>query len=176
MKITKKLAAKVLKVVDAGLVNGVGEPEPGKMCVEAAVCYAMGLPHGDNPTCVSPALRSLKIALNDAAWSSPEARAKGLRRLAVIQLGSRDVLDDKEFARRVATLAIKTCVPRALRAATSLLSSENLHKQKLLDAADACAREGTQESAEAAWAARAAEAGKPLDLAALARKACGVSP
>lgn len=48
MRITRKIAVRVLEVVDAGLVSGVGSPEPGKMCVEAAVCYALGLPHGDS--------------------------------------------------------------------------------------------------------------------------------
>jgi hypothetical protein len=42
-KVTEELSRKVLEVVDAGLVSGMGEPTPGKMCVEAAVCYAMGL-------------------------------------------------------------------------------------------------------------------------------------
>lgn len=43
------IAKKVLKTVNAGLVKGLGESEPGKMCVEAAVCYALGLPHSDDP-------------------------------------------------------------------------------------------------------------------------------
>lgn len=114
------IAKKVLEVVDAGLSSGVGNPIPGQMCVEAAVCYALGLPHGDDPACVSRALRSLKIKLNDSRWSSDQARAKGLRRLALIQLGSRDHLDDKEFVRRVADLAIRKQVPIALRAAASI--------------------------------------------------------
>jgi hypothetical protein len=68
--ITAEVAQKVLDVVDAGLVRGVGEPVPGQMCVEAAVCYALGLPHGDDPACVSSALRGLKIRLNDSSlWS-----------------------------------------------------------------------------------------------------------
>ena len=82
--ITRDIAAKVLHIVDQGLSKGLGEQAPGQMCVEAAVCYALGLPHGDDPGCVSPALRRLKIGLNDANWSSPQARAKGLRRLAKI--------------------------------------------------------------------------------------------
>src|SRR5574343_868290 len=81
-EITQEIAAKVLRVVDAGLSHGVGEPIPGQMCVEAAVCYALGLPHGDNPQCVSNLLRSLKIRLNDTSWASNAERAKGLRRLA----------------------------------------------------------------------------------------------
>jgi len=53
MKITGELAAKVLAVVDAGLVKGLGEAVPGHMCVEAAVCYALGEPHSDAPSCGS---------------------------------------------------------------------------------------------------------------------------
>src|SRR5690242_1611498 len=120
IEITEEIAIKVLSVVDAGLVNGVGNPVPGQMCVEAAVCYALDLPHGDDPQCVSRALRALKIRLNDSNWSSNVARTKGLRRLAVVQLGSRDALDDVEFTKRVAALSIRTCVPQALRAAASI--------------------------------------------------------
>jgi hypothetical protein len=155
--ISKGIAQKVLETVDAGLCSGVGQPIPGQMCVEAAVCYAMGLPHGDDPSCVSRALRQLKITLNDAQWSSNEARAAGMRRLAVVQLGSAGVLDDKEFARRVAELAIRQSVPLALRAAASLQKDEN-HKGALLDAALRCEREGTQEAARAARAAADAAA------------------
>src|SRR5579859_5139719 len=101
IEITRELAEKVLTIVDAGLVKGVGNPKPGQMCVEAAVCFAMGLPHGDEPSCVAPSLRNLKIRLNDSSWSSNQARAKGLRRLALTQLGSAGLLDEQEFARRI---------------------------------------------------------------------------
>lgn len=149
MEINETIARKVLTIVDAGLVKGVGNPRAGEMCVEAAVCFAMGLPHGDDPQCVSRALRSLKIKLNDSSWSSNAARAKGLRRLAVVQLGSRGILDDLEFTRRVKKLAIKTCVPTALRAAATL-QRDAVKAQLLLDAANVCEREGTHESALAA--------------------------
>jgi len=121
------------------------------MCVEAAVCFAMGLPHGDDPACVSRALRSLKINLNDRGWSSKAARAKGLRRLAVAQLGSRDVLDDSEFVKRVAEMAIRRSVPPALRAAASIQKDSN-HRTKLLDAAMRCEKEGTRDAADASAA------------------------
>ena len=146
IQITEVQAKKVLEVVDAGLVNGLGRPKPGQMCVEAAVCFALGLPHGDDPACVSRALRSLKIRLNDSRWSSNEARAKGLRRLAVAQLGSADTLDDKEFTRRVAELAIRVSVPTALRAAASI--QKDVHKAAAMrDAADLCEKEPTRENA-----------------------------
>src|SRR5208282_1538677 len=116
-QITEVIARKVLDTVDAGLVKGAGNPVPGQMCVEAAVCYALGLPHGDNPKCVAPALRALKIRLNDSNWSSPASRASGMRRLAVAQLGSAGVLDEKEFANRVIDYVIRVSTPKALRIA-----------------------------------------------------------
>ncbi len=149
IEITKDVVTKLLQVVDAGLVNGMGKPEPGHMCVEAAVCYALGLPHGDDPQCVAPALRSLKIKLNDSNWSSSAARAKGLRRLAVAQLGSKGNLDAKEFATRCAVLATKTSVPLALRAVASI-HKDPKHVQALKDAANRCETEGTRDSALAA--------------------------
>jgi len=91
VKIVDLMAAKrVLAVVDQGLVGGrVGDPEPGRMCVEAAVSFAMGYDHGDDPICVDSDLRSEKIGLNDTdGWKNDKDRAKGLRRVAIAQLGS----------------------------------------------------------------------------------------
>jgi hypothetical protein len=149
IEITEEVARKVIEVVDAGLVKGKGQPIAGKMCVEAAVCFAMGLPHGDDPPCVSRAVRSLKIELNDSNWSSDEARGKGLRRLAVAQLGSSGAIDDTEFVKRVAESVIRKQVPLALRAAASVQKKPE-HQQALLAAADRCQQEGTSESANAA--------------------------
>lgn len=147
--ITQELAAKVLEVVDAGLVRGLGHPEPGAMCVEAAVCYAMGLRHGDEPACVSPALRNFKILLNDAFWSSTSARANGLRRLALAQLGSAGALDDQEFVKRLADTAIRRWVPTALRIAAATHKDKE-HKAALLDAATRCERDGDPAATSAA--------------------------
>lgn len=101
MKITTEIIQKILCAVDAGLCKGMGNPIPGQMCVEAAVCYALGLPHGDDPGCVSRLVRRLKIGLNDCEWSDNNARAHGLRRLAIAQLGTRDTIDEQLFVRRV---------------------------------------------------------------------------
>jgi len=97
MKYTVDHARKVLETVDAGLCHGKGRPVPGQMCVEAAVCFALGLPHSDEPPCVAPCVRSFKVRLNDAGWSTNKARASGLRALSVGQLGSTGVVDDKKF-------------------------------------------------------------------------------
>ena len=160
--ITKKHIAKINSLLDAGLSSGLGKPKPGQMCVEAAICYALDLPHSDDPGCVMGGLRRLKILLNDSRWSSNKARAEGLRRLAIAQLGSKGEVDEREFAKRVARLAIQTCVPAALRAAARRLTGG--HPTKLLALAAKCeaepteanAREANKAAAAAAYAANAA--------------------
>jgi hypothetical protein len=158
IEITEKIVTKLLKVVDKGLTHGKGNPKPGQMCVEAAVCYALGLPHGDDPGCVAPALRSLKIRLNDSNWSSKQARAKGLRRLAVAQLGSKGYLDETEFRKRVVDYALRVSVPSALRSAASIQKDEK-HKAALCEAANRCEKEASRQAAiDARAIARAAYA------------------
>ncbi|MBL8271964.1 hypothetical protein, partial [Steroidobacter sp.] len=128
--------------------EGFGRREPGQMCVEAVVCCALGLPHGDDPGCVAEWLRCLMIQLNDCAWSSPHARACGLRRAALVQLGSKGVLNESEFAVRVMRVALAR-VPAAFRAAASLHSNER-HRSALNCAAEACERNPTRLSFVAA--------------------------
>ena len=153
MKVTRELAEKVRDVVSAGLVRGKGEPIPGRMCVEAAVCYAMGLPHSDEPTCVGQAVRSFKIALNDSNWSSDMARANGMKRIAIAQLGSIEI-DQNQFAKELALATIRQILPIALRAAAKL-HHEQKHIDALNDSATACE---TCDDAAAYAAANAANA------------------
>lgn len=96
IKINKELAQKVIKTVKPGLCSGLGDPIPGKMCVEAAVNFACGLDHDDNPPCVGDSVREFKIALNDQNWSSNKARAKGMIKIAIAQLGSNKI-DQSDF-------------------------------------------------------------------------------
>ena len=159
MKITKKIAKKVVETVNAGLCKGVGTPKAGEMCVEAAVCFAMGLPHGDEPPCVSPAIRAVKIALNDSNWSNNAARAKGMVKLAVLQLGTKDNFDDIEFVNRLAEVAISKTVPRVLRIAASL-HPDLKHKEALEQAAIKCEKEKTSDAAS--YAASYAASDKEL--------------
>ncbi|MBR2118459.1 MAG: hypothetical protein IJ935_07275 [Afipia sp.] len=165
--INEGIARKVLQVVDVGLVNGVGNPIPGQMCVEAAVCYALGLPHGDDPGCVSPALRRLKIRLNDSRWSSTKARANGLRRLAVAQLGSKGELDEKEFVRLLVDYALRVSTPQALRSAASV-HKDPVHQKALRDAANRCEVEASRGAALAARKTAAAYAADAAYAAAAA--------
>jgi hypothetical protein len=155
-EITREAAAKVLKIVDAGLIHGGGKKAiAGQVCVEQAVCMGLGLPFSDNPSCVAPVLRSLKIKLNDGPWSSNQARARGLRRLALAQIGSRDRLNETEFVRRVVDIALRISCPQALRAAASARKDKD-HIAALIAAAARCETKGTLESALEARAAASA--------------------
>jgi hypothetical protein len=113
---------RVLDIVDRGLTRGLGKSVPGEMCVEAAVCYALGEEHGDKPTCVHQNVRDAKIMLNDTdGWFSNSARALGLRRLAIAQLGTRHLEDFGErFTDECLRLALTKYMPRALRAIAAL--------------------------------------------------------
>lgn len=145
-ELNEELVCKVRDTVNAGLVKGLGKPEPGKMCVEAAVCYAMGLPHSDKPTCVGRAVRNYKIRINDAKWSSNEARTAGLLKLAIAQLGS-DTIDQRKFVKIVAEQTIRKIVPMALRAA----KVQNPKRADKLEAAAAnCESKGTEQAARQA--------------------------
>jgi hypothetical protein len=98
IKLTKRHARKINELLNYGLVSGLGSQRPGEMCVEAAVCCALGLPHGDNPPCVGRTVRAFKIRLNDCNWPTDKDRAEGMRGLAIAQLGS-DSLDQMEFGK-----------------------------------------------------------------------------
>lgn len=111
-KITKERVQKVLDIIDKGLVSGASNPIPGKLCVEAAVCLAFDEPHGDHPSCVDMDLSGIKINLNDHdEWDSlkhPEkARAKALKRLAILQLGTKNRFNKKVFAEKMLLLSAK---------------------------------------------------------------------
>jgi hypothetical protein len=147
MSITIEQARKVLSVIDAGLCYGKGVPTPGQMCVEAAVCYGLGLPFGDDPECVEASIRTFKINLNDKPWSSSEARAKGLRRIGIAQLGSKGTVDGREFVKRLAEKVIRVIVPIAMEAAAI---KNPKHAEALRAAGERCKAEGTKTAAYAA--------------------------
>jgi hypothetical protein len=150
MKYDKQIVEKIDSILARGLCSGVGNRD-GQMCVEAAVCAALDLPHGDDPGCVAASVRSFKISLNDSRWSSPKARADGLRNLAIAQLGSLGVIDDEEFAKRIAEKSIRVLIPQLFR-------ELGCSTPEMKAAADRCEWEGTEEAAREARAAANAAA------------------
>jgi hypothetical protein len=94
------LARKVADIVSKGLTSGMddgttdeaGNPVPGHMCVEAAVSFACGEDHDDHPKCVARFVADYKIGLNDeGTYKSKKDRGECLRRIAVAQLGSKQI-------------------------------------------------------------------------------------
>jgi hypothetical protein len=109
-EITEEFVKKLIGILDAGLVCGVGRPKPGEMCVMAAINYAMDAPHGDYPSCVGRSVRAFDIRLNDSGWSSPAARAAGMKREAIAKLGSNEI-NQKEFSNRLAIKTVNVLIP-----------------------------------------------------------------
>ncbi len=133
------------KILARGLSKGVGRRDH-QVCIEAAICQALNLPHGDDPGCVASSVRLFKICLNDSRWSSPQARATGLRDLGLAQLGSKGVIDDKVFTTRIAEETIRVLIPTLFREIFP-------NNAKCLDAAYRCEKEGTNAAAAAAASA-----------------------
>ena len=130
------------RILACGLSSGLGQ-RGKQVCIEAAICQVLGLDHGDDPGCVAESVRRFKIRLNDSRWSSPEARAKGLHDLGLAQLGSKGVVNDKDFANRIGEKMIRVLIPALFR---------DVFKDKpdCLAAAQRCEDEGTVEAARAA--------------------------
>jgi hypothetical protein len=129
-KPTLRHARKIIELLSFGLIKGKGIPEPGKMCVEAAVCYAMGMPHGDQPKCVGSAVRAFKIALNDCEWPSNKARATGMRQLAIAQLGS-DNLDQMAFGKLNYLRGVQKVLPFIWRKESEKITNANRKAEML---------------------------------------------
>ena len=149
------------ELLERGLSNGLGKRN-GQMCIEAAVCAALGLPHGDDPGCVASSVRRFKIILNDSNWSSLKARAKGLRDLGIAQLGSLGIVDNLEFTKRLVEKIIRIVIPRFFR--------EVFTETECLEAALECERNGTfeavQKAAEVASRLKIGTASNVVSLAA----------
>ncbi len=139
------------RILEKGLSGRLGE-KGGQLCIEAALCEVLGLPHGDDPGCVALSVRRYELALNGCSWTSPAARAAGLRQLGLAQLGSLGVVSDVEFCTRLAEKTIKVLIPELFRDVFSRNADCRAAAQK-------CKQYGSADAAEAAAAAaRAARA------------------
>jgi hypothetical protein len=92
--------------------------------------------HNDKPSCVGSAVRDFKIGLNDSDWSSDQARAKGLRKLAIAQLGS-DQIDQQKFTELLLLKTIQQLAPLLFREMAKKASADDA--AKLEAHATACA-------------------------------------
>ena len=143
------------KILARGLSKGMGNRED-TMCIEAAICTVLNLPHNDDPKCVTSSVRLFKITLNDKNWSSPKARARGLRDLGLAQLGSLGVVNARDFSTTLVRKTISILLPTLVRELYPC-------NEKFLALAKKCEETGNRQSAlnlssAAANAATAADA------------------
>jgi hypothetical protein len=131
-QINDKLVCNLLSVVDKGLSHGLGIAKPGHMCVEAAVCYALGENHSDDPSCVAHVVRDTKIYLNDRKWSSKKARARGMRKIAVAQLGSKGKIERIPFLQSLGKVIMKKIIQPRLVKAGYIEEAEKIKNAKIL--------------------------------------------
>src|SRR5690606_48136 len=139
-------------------------PRPGELCIEAAVCLALGEPHGDRPSCVHSVDRAYAIAINDANWPSDAARAKALLPLGLAQLGTAGK-DRRAWVEYVVVQTVKRVLPPVLRQAGLNEHAEACAAVTALASAytaavHADAAHGVAVHADAAYAADAARAAR----------------
>ena len=130
-KINESLVTEILHLLSFGLTKGIGNPSPGQMCVEALITQALGEEFSDNPSCVGSEVRKCKIELNDCDWPSNEARAEGMKKLAIAQLGS-DTLNQEEFRQKLKLNSTKKILPYIIQKHYEECKDEKLleYKQK----------------------------------------------
>jgi hypothetical protein len=124
----------VCRLVDKGVRGGgIGIAEPGEMCIEAVISFVFDHDSGvgleddqlaeidDHPSCVDDRLCDMKIGHNDGAdWESDLDRGKGLKRIAIAQLGSVDKFDSDEFASHLEQAMLDFLVERAPKNAVTV--------------------------------------------------------
>ncbi|MCC7531170.1 MAG: hypothetical protein IT342_21870 [Candidatus Melainabacteria bacterium] len=142
MKITEQIALQVLAVVDQGLYAGPGHELPGQMGLEAAICFALGERKSDQPSCVTPALSRFCLDFSRGHWSSSAARAQGLRRLAIAQLGTANSLDEVLFEQHLTAATVRRLLPKAVRYLA--YTCQEPHRANLLETARQCECEATK--------------------------------
>lgn len=111
VEVNADIVNKILAIVDQGLIGNKGN-KPGRFCVEQCIDYVAnveranikgeklekGFVPDDEPDCVSESVRGFKIGLNDDGnWLNIGHRARGMRRLAIVQLGSVGIVKAKDF-------------------------------------------------------------------------------
>ena len=162
---TDEQRAELEKWFAAGLCEGVGSAE--QRCVMAAVRAALNpsASISDEVECAHPLLRLVAIRLNDALWTSANARTEGLRELALALPGTRELSSDA-IARGLLPLAY-TAADKAVRVhtadalervgrvddATTLRRLEPITNKGTADAARAAAAAAYTAAAAAAYTA-----------------------
>lgn len=132
------LRKRVAEAIESGLFVGSRLPRPKEPNIANAICSALGERITHEPSVVAPVDIEFAIALNDADWSSPRARAEGLLPLALAQLNTAGT-DRRAWIEAVRDGATRRLVPKAFWYA-SQIHPEKKHRRSLENVAKACER------------------------------------
>ncbi|MGH7432358.1 MAG: hypothetical protein ACREJL_01260 [Candidatus Methylomirabilales bacterium] len=139
----------------ARLGSGVHPPNDDLPCANEAASVARGIEWTDNPAAVGlPDMRPI----NDAPWTSPEGRARGLVPLmeALWEWESWSAERRGAWTQAVAQRTIAEVLPIALRAVGLEAEAARCETEPTGASAKGAARAAWAAATEAAWAARAA--------------------
>ena len=154
-------AEAIKEAAGSGLVRGMGAPSPGARCILSAVSWAAGEGHHDAPSCIAPHRQAFLVRLNDASWSSAEARLEGMLPLAMACLGTAGESDSdrQAWVEHVAIQTVRQVLPLALRAVGQAAQAEACESASTLAAANAAANASKAGYASNAAYANASKAG-----------------
>lgn len=102
-------------LIARGLGAGIGDGET-ITCVEGAIALASGEGLTDEPSCAHEVDRAWAIGINDAGWSTPQARAEALLPIALAQIGTAGT-DRRAWAEAVVLGTTRRVLPVVLREA-----------------------------------------------------------
>ena len=162
MTLTLPKLKRLLKTRFKGILKSGQHPQDGEACVRELRACALELPWNDHPDGAeaSPTDRACQV-LNDANWSSDEARAKGCLPLAL--LTESDAAEG--WVKAYALETVRVIVPIALRAAASVNPSSASRLEEAALACEAAKNSATARAADAASADAAHAAARAADAA-----------
>lgn len=149
--------SKLREIFARGLTDGLGSAD-GQTCIQGAISLATTGELSDTPECVADEDRLWSITINDAPWSSPEARAEALLPIALAQIGTAGT-DRSVWVERVVLGTIQRVLPIALDAGGLGEHAETCRRATTLEEAQGAANAAYTAAYDAARAAaRAADA------------------
>lgn len=149
--ITATIVTNILAAIDAGIIAEAGTYVPGNMPVEDAIRYGFGDEEESEVSRAGGEGGRFLAMLGGSPWSSNSARAAGLRKLAIAQLGSADFDDDATKIDQAAIMSFiaekttKRIIPFAL---ADLSHYHKPLRNEINEARILCVEEGTRDAAE----------------------------
>lgn len=146
-EISKEVVLLIIADLERQLASSAENSVAGRMIVQQAVCAAFAERYLETPSTVAPMLSAVTIGLNNATWSSDFECGKGMRRLAIAQLGTAKDFDSNRFLYCLAGVLVRKWLPRLLR---HMAEFDKVNESQFLQAANRVALDGSFEAVRSA--------------------------